>query len=246
MAGTNRRTLGFFDGVRAPFAGLGFIVSTPGMWPLALVPVVVVLALTALLGWGGVEAMRALLHAYLPALASDVWWAYVVRVLSYAVAVMVAAVLSVALAQPLSGPALERIVRAQERALGVREHPDDRALASMLRSVRVNLVSLLVGGVVIVVLLIVDVAFPPATVVTVPLKFVVSAFVLSWDVLDYPLGLRQRDVGQRLAWFRTNFAAVSGFGLALSVLFLVPCAGLLLLPAGVAGGARLVVRTETT
>src|SRR5437868_5456068 len=101
MPGRNGRTPGFFDGVRAPFAGLGFIVSTPRTWGLALVPVVVVLALTALLGWGGVEGMRALVHAYLPSLAGDVWYATLVRVLLYAVAVMVAALVGVALAQPL-------------------------------------------------------------------------------------------------------------------------------------------------
>jgi CysZ protein len=244
MVSEVRRGPRFFDGVRAPFAGLGFIVSTPAMWPLALVPVVVVLALTALLGWGSVEAMRAFLHAYVPALATDVWYASILRVVLYVIAFVFAAIVAIALAQPLSGPALERIVRAQERALGVREHPPDQAIASMLRSLRVNLVSLFVGGAIIVGLLVVGLVFPPATVVTVPLKFVVSAFILSWDVLDYPLSLRQHGVQQRTAWFRANLSAAAGFGLALAAIFLVPCLGLLLLPAGVAGGARLVAQSE--
>ncbi|MEO7095427.1 MAG: hypothetical protein ABI175_19385, partial [Polyangiales bacterium] len=59
-----------------------------------------------------------------------------------------------------------------------------------------------------------------------------------------PLSLRQRSVQQRLGWFRANLPAVVGFGLALAALFLLPCVGLLLLPAGVAGGARLVVQSE--
>ena len=245
MAGSNRRAPGFLDGLRAPFGGLGFIMSTPSTWAAALVPVVIVLALTMLLGFGGVAGTRALLDAFLPVLATDVWYASVVRVLLYAVAVMIAALVSMALAQPLSGPALERIVRAQERALGAGEHPsDDRALASFWRGLRVTAVSLSFAALAIGLLLVVDVFVPPAAVVTVPLKFVVTALTLSWDVLDYPLGLRQRGVGQRLAWFRAHAPAVLGFGLALAVLFLVPCAGLLLLPAGAAGGARLVVASE--
>ena len=244
MVGTNRRAPGFLDGLRAPFGGLAFIVTTPATWLPALVPVLIVLALTGALGWAGIAGTRALLHAFLPVLATDVWYASLVRVLLYAVAVMIAALVSMALAQPLSAPALERIVRAQERALGAGQHPDDRALASFFRSLRVTAVSLSFAALAIFVLLVVDVFVPPATVVTVPLKFVVTALTLSWDVLDYPLSLRQRGVGQRLAWFRAHAPAVAGFGLALAVLFLVPCAGLLLLPAGAAGGARLVVASE--
>jgi CysZ protein len=80
--------------------------------------------------------------------------------------------------------------------------------------------------------------------VTVPLKFVVSALLIAWDLLDYPLSRRGLGVGARIAWLRRNLGATLGFGLAAAFLLVVPCAGLLVLPFGVAGAARLALEVE--
>src|SRR5580704_5079063 len=58
------RRVGFFGGLGAFYAGFGFVVATPGVWPLAIVPV----ATAALLGfgalalclWGGVHLADAI------------------------------------------------------------------------------------------------------------------------------------------------------------------------------------------
>jgi CysZ protein len=95
-----------------------------------------------------------------------------------------------------------------------------------------------------VVLTIVDLFFPAAAVVTVPARVLAAAVGLAWDVLDYPLAMRPLTLRSRIAWFFGHFSAALGFGLALSILFFVPGANLILLPASVAGAAKLVSESE--
>jgi uncharacterized protein involved in cysteine biosynthesis len=51
-------------------------------------------------------------------------------------------------------------------------------------------------------------------------------------------------VKERVPWFQHYLWATLGFGLAMEVIFLIPGAFLLLLPAGVCGATRLVVIAE--
>lgn len=236
--------VGFLAGLKAPFSGLGFLLRRAELWPHAIVPAVVVLVLFGALGFGVVHLVDALMRAIF-GLSATAWWAVIVRVLLWIVGIVLAYVVAFALAQPLSGPALDRIVAAREQSLGV---PPAKAAAGfftgMWRSLKVTLASLLFASLAIGLLFLIDVVAPPAAVVTTPLKYVVSALTISWDLLDYPMSLRGHDVRTRIAWFRRHPGVVLGFGLALTAIFIIPCVGLLLLPAGVAGAAELFVRSE--
>jgi CysZ protein len=103
---------------------------------------------------------------------------------------------------------------------------------------------LLVGGPILAVLFLINLAFPPAALVTVPLKLLVCAWMLAWDFFDYPLGLRGLGVRARLRWVGRRFGAFTAFGLAWASLVVVPGVVLLLLPMGVAGATHLVVTEE--
>jgi uncharacterized protein involved in cysteine biosynthesis len=81
---------------------------------------------------------------------------------------------------------------------------------------------------------------PPALAVTVPLKVVVASLLVAWDLVDYPLALHGVGLRDRLRWFGRRIGSTLGFGLAAVVFFSVPGLGLLALPFGVAGAARLV------
>ena len=85
---------------------------------------------------------------------------------------------------------------------------------------------------------------PFAVVVTIPLKLLVTAMMVSWDLFDYPFGLRAMRVRDRLAWMSANLRAVVPFGLLAALALCVPVLGLFLLPVGVAGATELVVRRE--
>ncbi|MDB5220710.1 MAG: Sulfate transport system protein cysZ [Myxococcaceae bacterium] len=227
-----RAALGFFAGVRALFGGVAFIVTTPSAWGWAMIPVLVAGLLFggggALAIWGGTKLSEYLL----------------LRIVFWAIGLVVAFFLAISLAQPLSGFALDAIARKQELALGGRTWPSQPALTGALRSLRVTLTALAIGLPILAALALVTFLFPPAAVVTVPLKFIVTGVLAAYDLLDYPLSLRGRTVSDRLVFIRANFAAVLGFGVATAALLLIPGVGLFLLPFGVAGATRMVVEGE--
>lgn len=238
---------GFLAGVRAFFGGAFFVVTTPSTWGWAAVPVA---AATLLFGgagalgvWGAGE-----LVAHLVGDAVHGPWhaagAVLLRVVVTIVALLLAFVVAISLAQPLSGFALEAIARKQEKALGGRTWPDQSLVAGAVRSLRVSLTALALGLPVLALLTAITLLVPPAAVVTVPLKLVVTGLLAAYDVLDYPLSIRGEGVRSRLAFMRTHASAVLGFGLSLAAVLLVPGVGLLVLPWAVAGAARLVVEAD--
>ncbi len=239
-------SLGALDGLAAFARGIGFVVVTPRVWGYALVPVGMMLLLTCGLGvagvWGAGRASEAVFGA-----APGTWgqvgsWALTVSLalVGFAVALLLALVM----AQPLSGWALERISHAQERALTGHSGPRSSFLVSFLVTLQAVLVSLAVGGPVLALLFTIAFFFPPATVVTVPLKFLVCGWMLAWDFIDYPLSLRGLGLLARVRWVWRNGGAFTAFGLAWAALVVLPGVVLLLLPMGVAGATRMVVLDE--
>jgi CysZ protein len=242
--------MGFFDGVGAFVQGAGFVVRRPSLWGWAAVPVICATVLTVGLGsvalWGAAELATRWLAAPDGTTASG-WLAFgivAVRVVLSLIGMVVAFLVATTLAQPLSGFALDAIARSQELALGGRRWPEQRGLGPAARSFFVTLTALAVTLPLLALLSLVTFAFPPASVVTIPLKFLVTGMAVAYDFLDYPLSLRGQGVGGRLAFIRRHLAGVVGFGVAGAVLLLVPGIGLFLLPFGVAGAARFVVTAE--
>jgi CysZ protein len=234
------------DGPRSFFAGARFIVLRPKSWPLAIVPVLVALVVigaVASLGlWGAVSVSHQLtdsLHGRLGAVAT-----VIAEVLLGAVAVLVSVVVGFSLAQPLSGPALEKLARGFEAELGAPERGDDDLLESFWRGLRVTFTALLVGMPLLGALAVVDLFVPIAVVVTMPLKLLITALMVAWDLLDYPFSLRKMRVRERLAWVRANLRAVVTFGALGALGLMVPFVGLLVLPIGVAGATHLVLGRE--
>jgi len=230
------------DGPRAFFGGVGFVVGTPSVWPLAMVPV----AILFVLGAGSAAlGLFATWHLVSWIVSGASAWATVGRFLLELVfggiALIVSALVALAFAQPLSARALEAISHRQAVALGVAA-PSERS--PILRSLAVNLLGLAVGLPLFALLAIVDLAFPPAGVVTWPLRFVLYALLFAWDMLDYPLGLRGATLGDRLRFFGRNFFSLLLFGIFAAPFLLVPGLGLFLLPFGVAGATRLIARSH--
>lgn len=233
---------GFLDGMKALFSGFGFIVTTPETWPLALVPVAIALTITVLLG----AVAIALIAPMIGALIGPGWaiTAAILKVVAGILAVVLAGVIGFGLAQPLSGFALERIVRRVEAKEGAPAWPATSFAQDFTRSLQSVAVSYAFGLPLLVALFLVTFFFPPASVVTFPLKMIVVAVLATWDFCDYPLSIRGTPVRERVAFLARNWTAMLGFGAGLALLSLLPCALLLALPAGVAGAARLTVALE--
>jgi CysZ protein len=232
----NAAIVAFFRGIAAFVGGVGWIATTPRLWLRAAAPMATALVLVGAFGALGVRGALSVAHLAM----GDGLGAEFVGVLLALTAVVLAIVMGVSMAQPLSGWALDGIVRAQERELDVAPAAKPPWLATMLGSLASALLGLAVGVPLIVVLTLAAWAFPPAVLITVPLKAVVAALLLAWDLLDYPLALHGVGVVARLKWCAHHFGAVLGFGLGALLLFAVPGFGLLALPCGVAGAVRLV------
>jgi CysZ protein len=238
--------LGFFSGVRALFGGLGFVVTTPAVWGWALIPVAVATLLfggaSALTIWGGSELALRILGD--PASNWGTFGIWMLKLLFWAIGLVIAFFVAMSLAQPISGFALDAIARKQELARGGRTWPDQPFVAGAVRSLRVSLTALAIGLPILALLTLVTFLVPPAAVVTIPLKFIVTGLLAAYDLLDYPLSQRGWSVGDRIVFMRRNFASVLGFGVAAAALLLVPGMALFLLPFGVAGATRMVLESE--
>jgi CysZ protein len=237
-----RRRPGFVDGAGALFSGFGFVLRTPGVWPLAIVPIAVAGLVTALIGAGAVHVMvPAIGGLFGPRLG---WLATVIEVFVGALALLLSLLAGFGVAQPLSGPALNRIVRRAEADLGAPAWPPTGLVEDVGRALQSIAVSYTVGLPLLAVLALVTFFFPPAAVVTFPIKLLVLALLVAWDLCDYPLSIHGVPIAARIAFMSRNASAMLGFGAGLGLLSLIPCALVLVLPAGVAGAARLTRRIE--
>jgi CysZ protein len=239
--GRGRGAVGPLDGLWAVAGGIGFVLTTPAVWGRALVPAGVLallsIGLCGLSWWGAWEAGEALA-------GDSTLGTWTLTALFGLVGAMLAVLVALALAQPCSGFALEAVCRAQERAVAGRASPAVPYWAGLGRNLKVIAATLALGGGSMAALFAVEILFPPVAIVTVPLKFLVGGWLTAWNLLDYPLGLRGLGVGASLRWQARHFWAVTLFGTTWWSLALVPGVLLVLLPMGVAGAARLVVRAD--
>jgi CysZ protein len=244
--GSGKRHVGVLGGLRAFTGGVSFILGTPSVWGYALVPALMVGALLCGLGglgiWVAARASDALVSV------ENGVWAHVGNWLLTAaftvVALGLAALLALCLAQPFSSFALLAIARAQqERLTGHGTAPAVRP-ASWLRGLWVTLAMVILCVPLFAGLFVINLIFPPAMLVTVPLKFLLCSWLLAWNFLDYPLGLHGHGITATLRWMGRHFGAVTSFGAMWTFLLIIPGLVLFLLPMGVAGATRLVLEAE--
>ena len=186
------RSVGVGEALTAVGGGVGFVAFTPSVWPLAAVPAALLLLLfcgvTAFGGWGAWELSGRLVGD-----DAGTWGQvgrYALTALLGLLGLVVALLVALGLTQPLSGFALERIASRQEQALTGRPGPKVGFLTSLVVGLKVGLTTVLVAAAMVGALFVVGLIFPPALAVTVPLKFLVTAWLLAWDLFDYPLALR--------------------------------------------------------
>lgn len=232
----------FASGVGSVFTAFGLLARTPALWPHALVPTLVLAALEAgflALGW---FVARPRLLELLPD-ASGFWGKLGVGVASFGLVALVAwlgLLVSLVVAPIASAPALESIVERVERGLGLPPRAPLGFFRELVCGLRATLGALLLSLPCLLVLFVVELVVPPAAVVTVPLKLLLTALLVALGLFDYPLTLRGVPFGERLGLLRRYPAVVVGFGGTFALLFWVSCCGVVLLPVG-AAAATLVV-----
>lgn len=243
-----RPAVGFGRGFTAPFGALGLLLRTPRAWPFALVPPIVFGLLEVLfvvLAWhyvrpwvlGAVTGASWLDYLYFDALRALVPQAASVG------AVVLAAWLGWRLAGPAAGivsaPALERLVGFAEAELRAPERPSLGFFTELWCGMRSMLLGLALTLPLEILLTLLEVFFPPIAPLTTPLKFIMGALGVAWGLFDYPLTLRGMRARERFGFMMKHFSVVLGFGVAFALLFLVPCFGTLMLPAGAVAATQL-------
>lgn len=237
-------TTSLLDGPRALWFGVRFLSGRSDLWRSAAVPALVAALLGSALGVSGAAfAGRAVLHSGASGLGPLLW---LLAIAAGAVAFALGVLLGFSLAVPLSGVALERIARAVcvELALPPPEAGAASGVSATLSSLGAALVGILVGAPLVLGLTLLGLAAPPLALVTVPLKVAVLALLVTWDLGDHVFTLYGLRLGERRAWLRAHLGAALSFGWLAGLLLCVPVLGLLCLPVGVAGAARLIAQTR--
>jgi len=227
------------EGARAIVDGLAFVAKTDGALKTALVPAAIAVGVGGTLAavglWGVVAAGAAVVGtggalATLGRALFDLALGTVV--------LFVATVVALAVTQPLSRKALDRLASRLSLSLGAREPtiPSSSMLASLGTAVTALGVTLPAIGVIEAL----TALAPEAGFLTEPLAFVVSALGLAWDLFDHPMSRQGLGAGARLRWMKDNALLVVGFAIAAQAMLLVPVLDLFLLPVGVLGATRLL------
>jgi len=201
----------------------------------ALLPAAVAVALGLLLSGFGVWGVARLSAAVFPGGGFSVFGRAALDVIFGGGAVFAAVVVAIAIAQPLTRVALDRITAPLEQ-----QAPPLRPPSGLVASLGVALSALGVTLPTVGALELVTLVAPEGAIVTEPLAFAVSALGLAWELLDHPFSRRGLGFGDRLRWIKESFFAVLGFAIAAQVFLLIPGVDLFLLPVGIAGATRLV------
>ncbi len=244
--------VGVLGGAGYLVRGMGLFARTPGMRLLGLLPAL----LAALL----VVALLVVLATFVDELATALTpfadhWSEDARTLlrvgvgfALLVAFLLLAVVTFATLTSLIGqPFFERLSDRVERQLG---NPPAGVDAPWWRSLpRATVESLLVLALVVAVnlpLFVLDLLPVLGQTLVPALQALASGFLLSLELLAVPLQRRGLHLGARLRFAWRHRGAVTGFGVAAFLLFLVPLANVLAVPGSIVGGTLLVRRLTGT
>ena len=240
-----RQILGFWRGFAAPFGAGRRLLALPQAWPWSALPALVFLVLEL----GFLSSSWLVLRPWVSERLTGVGWLPDALVLGAswlvaAFAIMLGWLLSMFLAPVLSAPALERIVGLTERELGAPAREPLSFFAEFGCGARALMSSLAVTLSLVLALSVLELLLPPIAVLSVPLKLVLGVLGVAWGLFDYPLTLRGIGARQRFRFMSQHFSVVLGFGCAFSLLFWLPCLGVVMLPVGVAAATELYWEIE--
>jgi CysZ protein len=244
--------IGVLGGAGYLARGIRTFVRTPGVRLLGLLPAMLaallVLVLLVVLATLVDEAARALTpfadqwsEGARTLLRAGVGFALLVAFL------LLAVVTFVTLTSLIGQPFFERLSDQVERRLG---HPPPGIDAPWWRTLpRATVESVLLLALVVAVnapLFVLDLVPGLGQTLVPVLQALASGFLLSIELLAIPLQRRGLHLGERLRFAWRHRGAVTGFGVAAFLLFLVPFANVLAMPGSIVGGTLLVRRLTGT
>jgi CysZ protein len=219
-------------------AGFGFLLARPGLWPFAVVPVLIAIALVFMGLVLAVFVGARIGGQVAPAPGSvPVWVELLVNLLLWTAILGSGVFLGLGLALALTSPSLDLLSSHVESRVRGRAAKSARGNAwEALQAVRGSLYFLAAAPGVFLLGLIPIVG--PFLAVT------WGSWALAFQMTDPALSRRGMSFAEKRRWHRSWRAESVGFGMAGMVALLVPVANLILAPALVAGGTLLVLDLE--
>jgi uncharacterized protein involved in cysteine biosynthesis len=236
--------LTFWVGVSAVGRAFAWLIATPRVWLFALWPLLTWLLFSTFAVYSAFEWVLAWVRSWFNTATSgaeQVLGATIPWLLTL-LATVVGLFLAWLLTPLFSGPALEKIVRERERALGAPPRAEVGFFAGLWLGIKAQLTLGLVVTPLLFALWLLGWLVPPLMLATYPMKVMITVLAVAFVLFDYPLTLRGMSVGERWHLIRDNPAPVLGFGAVFALLFWVPFASILLLPAGAAAAAELCAK----
>jgi uncharacterized protein involved in cysteine biosynthesis len=234
--------VGFFAGFACAFRGVAWLAATPSLWAWAIAPVV---ASIALLGGGlllydrfGVERLREWIQESAGGGGASEWLTTAATVVAWLVVAVVVVFAFSMLVRLIAAPFLALLADGTVAKLSGRPTPAPpggplvrwvlRPIVEALKLLAIKLAVTLVA----LPLLLIPVAGHA-------LFWIVAAALFGLDLLDVALSARGLLLRERLRFARARSGACFGLGVASSLLLLVPCVNVFLLPGCVVGAVLL-------
>lgn len=235
---------GPLGGFSAPLKALGFVWRHGRLWPLAIAPFLINLALFALFFWFSYARFNQWLDALLPA-GQGWWWLilyYLLAVLAVLLLLVVQVYLFAVVGSVVAAPFLEALTQRVEELAAPNQAADwtSRGIFSeILRVAGQALKKLLLYALVMGLLLLLNLFPGPGTALYAVLAFLATCFFLALEFVDYPLDRRGLTLAAKLGYVRRLGLRGLAFGAAVFVLGLMPIVNLALLPLAAVGGTLL-------
>ncbi len=237
---------GFFDGVRHALRGFGLI-RARGVRVFVIVPLLinVVLFAGALIGAGNL--LDYFLDRYLHGWPDWIQWLvdlleWLVWLLFAALAAVIAfftfSVVANIIASPFNGLLAEAVEHHLQPGRGAVDTSWRRVLADVRRTLVAELRKLVYIGLRALPLLVLSL-IPGLNVLAPALWLLFGAWMLCLEYLDCPLGNHSAFFPRVIDEMRARRPLALGFGLAMTVLTLIPVLNFIAMPVGVAGATSL-------
>lgn len=235
---------GPLGGLSAPVRGLGFIARHSRLWPLAIAPFLINLALFALFFWFSYSRFSQWLDALLP--TGEGWWwlvlYYFLAVLAVLLLLVVQVYLFAVVGSVVAAPFLELLTQRAEELATPGQAPawESRGIFSeILRVAGQALKKLILYVLVMGLLLLVNLLPGLGAALYAGLAFVATCYFLALEFLDYPLDRRGLSLTAKMGYVRRLGLRGLSFGAAVFGLGLTPVVNLALLPLAAVGGTLL-------
>ena len=255
IAVPKKSAVGYWRGLTYPFKGISFVYfENPSLVRFWIVPVLITLVLAVGVLTGAWEVRDGLLNLLWEAPTSDGFWASLGRffhgfagILISALLMVVGLVLVYVLTSVFAAPFNDALSEEVEHLVAGTPGPQFSfavVARDSVRAVGIELVKLVPRVLFIWPLWLIGLFIPVLGIVVSVAAWILDAFFMAVDYIDWPASRRNRGIGYRFGLIFRRTMPMLGFGTGVYLFLFIPVLNLFLMPAAVAGGTLLFLDVE--